>query len=53
MKENLHPKERFQVLKQKIMDSMMYAAFAGNPIRNKDALNAMMVVIARTRLFAT
>ena len=32
---------------------MMYAAFANKPISPNDALNMMMVVITRTRLFAT
>ena len=32
---------------------MMYAAFANKPISPDDALNMMMVVITRTRLFAT
>ena len=32
---------------------MMYAAFTNKPISPDDALNMMMVVITRTRLFAT
>ena len=39
MKKNWHMKDGFQVLKQRIMDGMIYVAFAGKPISNDDALN--------------
>ena len=53
MKAEWHPRDGFEVLKQRIKDGMMYAAFANKPISPNDALNMMMVVITRTRLFAT
>ena len=53
MKAEWHPRDGFEVLKQRIKDDMMYAAFANKPISTDDALNMMMVVITRTRLFAT
>ena len=53
MKAEWHPRDRFEVLKQRIKDGMMYASFANKPISADDALNMMMVVITRTRLFAT
>ena len=31
---------------------MMYAAFSNKPISSDDALNMMMIVITRTRLFS-
>ena len=52
MKGKWHPSEGFQILKQRIQDGMTYAAFASKPIGADDALNMMMVVIARTKLFA-
>ena len=53
MKADWHPRDGFEVLKQRIKDGMMYAAFANKSISPDDALNMMMVVITRTRLFAT
>ena len=53
VKAEWHPRDRFEVLKQRIKDGMMYASFANKPISADDALNMMMVVIARTRVFAT
>ena len=53
MKAEWHPRDGYKVLKQQIKDGMMYAAFANKPISPGDALNMMMVVITRTRLFAT
>ena len=53
MKAEWHPREGFEVLKQRIKDGMMYAAFANKPICPDDALSMMMVVITRARLFAT
>ena len=50
-KKPWHPSEGFQILKQRILDGCMYAAFAGQPITNEDTLNMLTVVIARTRLF--
>ena len=52
MKQQWHPRDGFQLLKQRIMDGCTYATFAGEPISDKDALNMLMVVIAQTRLFA-
>ena len=53
MKADWHPRDGFEVLKQRIKDGMMYAAFSNKPISSDDALNMMMVVITRTRLFST
>ena len=53
MKADWHPRDGFEVLKQRIKDGMMYAAFSNKPINSDDALNMMMVVITRTRLFST
>ena len=53
MKKEWHPRDGFDVLKQRIKDGMMYAAFANKPISTDAALNMMMVVVSRTRLFAT
>ena len=53
MKAEWHPRDRFEVLKQRIKDSMMYAGFANKPINADDKLNMMIFVITRTRLFAT
>ena len=53
MKAEWHPRDGFEVLKQRIKDGMMYASFANKSISTDDALNMMMVVITRTRLFAT
>ena len=53
MKAEWHPRDGFEVLKQRIKDGMMYAAFSNKPISSDDALNMMMVVITRTRLFST
>ena len=51
MKVNWYSKDWFQLLKQRIMNGMMYNAFAGKPTRNKDALNMVMViVVARTKV---
>ena len=52
MKKAWHPREGFQILKQRIQDGMTYASFAGKPIGSDDALNMMMVVLAKTRLFS-
>ena len=52
MKKQWHPRDGFQVRKQRILDGCTYAAFASKPISNDDALNMLMVVIAQTRLFA-
>ena len=52
MKAPWHPREGFQILKQRITDCCTYATFAGKPISDEDALNVLLVVIARTRLFA-
>merc|ERR1711966_614056 len=43
MKADWHPRNGFEVLKQRIKDSMMYAAFANKSISPDDALNMMMV----------
>ena len=51
MKAPWHPKEGFQVLRQRITDGMLYASFAGKPINNEDSLNMVMVVVTRTRMF--
>ena len=53
MKVEWHPSDEFEVLKQRIKDGMIHAAFANKPISLDDALNMMMVVITRTRLFVT
>ena len=52
MKKAWHPREGFQILKQRIQDGMTYASFASKPIGANDALNMLMVVLARTRMFA-
>ena len=52
MKVQWHPREGFQLLKQRITDGCTYATFAGKPISDKDALNMLLFVIARTILFA-
>ena len=51
-KKAWHPREGFQILKQQIQDGMTYASFASKPIGADDALNMLMVVLARTRMFA-
>ena len=51
MKAPWHPREGFQVLKRRVTDGMLFASFAGKPISNEDALNMVMVVITRTRMF--
>ena len=53
MKTEWHPRDGFEVSKQRIKDGMMCAAFANKPISPDDALNMMMVVITHTRLLAT
>ena len=53
MKAEWHPRDGFELLKQRIKDGMMYAAFANKPISPDDALNMIMVVITRTILFTT
>ena len=53
MKAEWHPRSGFEVLKQRIKDGMMYAAFTNKLISPDDALNMMMVVITCTRIFAT
>ena len=53
MKAEWHPRDGFEVLKQRIKDGMMYAAFSNKPISSDNALNMMMAVITRTRLFST
>ena len=53
MKVEWHPRDGFEVLKQRIRDGMMYPASANKPISPNDALNMIMIVIAQTRLFVT
>ena len=53
MKAEWHPRDGFEVLKQRIKDGMIYASFANKSISANDALNMIMVVITQTRLFAT
>ena len=53
MKAEWHPRDGFEVLKQRIKDGMMYVAFTNKPINTNGALTMMMVIITHTRLFTT
>ena len=52
MKVPWHPRDGFQLLKQRITDGCTYATFAGKPTSNNDALNMLLFVLLQTRMFA-
>ena len=52
MKKEWSTRDGFQMLKTRIMDGITYAMLAGKPINDDDALNMLIVVVARTGLFA-
>ena len=43
----------FQRLKQSIMDDITYAMLAGKQMNDEDALNMLIVVVARAEFFTT